>query len=168
MLLCTTIFQIVSGEHSVLRKFSSNRTGDSQNCVSPEKMKIAPYQEDESMTRIATEQIAADSVPEQEDKNTRFQSVEIMDQVFEEPYTAHQIKKSVGWRGWIPDIPEVVCEAKTKTELLKTLAVKLREALEAREDAWDKQLEENIKAGKLDYLRDEALEEIKAGRVIDL
>lgn len=120
------------------------------------------------MTRIASEQIAADSVPEQQDKDTQFQSVEIVDQVFEETYTAYLTKKSAGWRGWIPDIPEVACEAKTKTELLKTLTTKLREALEAREDAWDKQLEEDIKAGKLDYLRDEALEEIKAGKVIDL
>lgn len=120
------------------------------------------------MTRITSEQIAADSMPEQQDKDTRFQSVEIVDQVFEEPYTAYLTKKSAGWRGWIPDIPEVVCEAKTKTELLKTLTAKLREALEAREDAWDKQLEEDIKSGKLDYLREEALEEIKAGKVIDL
>ena len=120
------------------------------------------------MTRIASEQIAADSVPEQQGEHTRFQSVEIVDQVFEEPYTAYLIKKSAGWRGWIPDIPEVACEAKTKTELLKILTAKLREALEAREDAWDKQLEEDIKAGKLDYLHDEALQEIKAGKVIDL
>ena len=120
------------------------------------------------MTRIASEQIAPDSVPEQQNKDTQFQSVEIVDQVFEEPYTAHLIKKSDGWRGWIPDIPEVECQAETKTELLENLTTKLREALEAREDAWDKQLEEDIKAGKLDYLRDEALEEIKAGKVIDL
>lgn len=75
----------------------------------------------------------------------------------------HVTKKSAGWRGWIPDIPEVVCEAKTKTELLRTLTAKLREALEAREEAWDRQLEADIKAGKLDYLREEALKEIKAG-----
>ena len=37
MLFCTTIFQIVLGERSVLRKFSSNRTDCSQNCVSPVK-----------------------------------------------------------------------------------------------------------------------------------
>ena len=60
-------------------------------------------------------------------------------------------------------IPEVECESKTKTELLKTLITKLREALQAREEAWDRQLEEDIKAGKLEHLREEALEEIKAG-----
>ncbi|RKU20935.1 hypothetical protein C6503_05280 [Candidatus Poribacteria bacterium] len=65
-------------------------------------------------------------------------------------------------------MPEVECEARSKKELLKTLTIKLREALEAREKAWDKQLEEDIKAGKLDHLSEEALEEIKAGKVIDL
>ena len=115
------------------------------------------------MTRIASEQTAIDTETEQGAKGTQFQSIEIMDQVFEEPYTAHVTKKSAGWRGWIPDIPEVVCEAKTKTELLRTLTAKLREALEAREEAWDRQLEADIKAGKLDYLREEALKEIKAG-----
>jgi hypothetical protein len=32
--------------------------------------------------------------------------------------------------------------------------------LEAREEAWDKQLEADVKAGKLDYLREEALEKL--------
>lgn len=121
------------------------------------------------MTRITNEQIAADDVSERPVKHTRKpQFIEIVDPVFEETYTAHIRKKSAGWRGWIPDVPEVECEGKTKTELLKRLAARLREALEAREEAWDKQLEANIKAGKLDHLREEALEEIKAGRVIDL
>ena len=120
------------------------------------------------MTRIANERTAADDVSERPVEHTRFQSIEIIDPVFEETYTAHVTKKSAGWRGWIPDVPEVECEGNTKTELLKRLTAQLREALEAREEAWDKQLEEDIKAGKLDYLREEALEEIKAGRLIDL
>ena len=120
------------------------------------------------MTRIANEQIADDGVSEGLVEHTRFQPVEIVDPVFEETYIAHVTKKSTGWCGWIPDVPEVECEEKTKTELLKRLTVQLREALEAREGAWDKQLKEDIKAGKLDSLREEALEEIKAGKVIDL
>ena len=120
------------------------------------------------MTHITSDQIATASGPEQHVKHTQFQSVEIVDQVFEEPYTAYVTKKSTGWRGWIPDIPEVECEAKSKKEVLEILTIKLREAIEAREEAWDKQLEEDIKAGKLDYLREEVLEEIKAGKVIDL
>ena len=114
------------------------------------------------------EQIPTDSVSGQEVTRTRFQSVEIVDPVFEETYTAYLTKKSTEWHGWIPTIPEVVCTAETKAVLLKTLADKLREALEAREEVWDKQLEADIKAGKLDELREEALKEIKAGKVIDL
>ena len=117
------------------------------------------------MTSIKSQQITADSAPEQHVERTRFQSVEIVDPVFEEIYTACMTKKSTGWRGWIPSVPEVECHAKTKNELLKTLADQLREALESREAAWDKQLEADIKAGKLDYLRQQALEDIKAGRV---
>jgi len=121
------------------------------------------------MTRITNEQIAADDAPERPIEHARkLQFIEIVDSTFEETYTAHVTKKSAGWRGWIPDVPEVECEGKTKIELLKRLTVQLREALEAREEAWDKQLEEDIKAGKLDHLREEALEEIKAGRVLDL
>lgn len=104
------------------------------------------------MTRTASDQIATHSVPEQQDKDTQFQHVEIVDPVFEETYTAYVTKKSTGWRGWIPTVPEVECKEKTKSKLLKTLTTKLREALEAREEAWDKQLEEDIKAGKLDCL----------------
>ncbi len=121
------------------------------------------------MTRIENEQVIADDVSERPVEHTQKpQSIEIVDPVFEETYTAHVIKKFAEWRGWIPDVPEVECEGKTKTELLKNLTARLREALEAREAARDKQLEEDIKAGKLDHLREEALEEIKAGRVIDL
>ena len=117
------------------------------------------------MTHITSKQITIDNTPEQQVKLTRLQSVEIVDQVFEETYTAHVRKEATGWQGWIPDIPEVECKAKTKSELLKILESKLREALESREEAWDKQLEEDIKTGKLDRLREEALEEIKAGKV---
>ncbi len=123
------------------------------------------------MTLVASEQITADGVPEQHVDDTQFQPVDIVDAVFEETYTAYvtnarriwakyAAKKSSKWSGWIPEVPEVGGEGRTKADLLKTLADKLREALEAREETWDKQLEDDIKAGKLDYLREEALEEI--------
>jgi predicted RNase H-like HicB family nuclease len=120
------------------------------------------------MTRIISDQVTADGMPDQRVGEAQIQSVEIVDPVYEEPYTANITKKSNGWRGWIPDIPEVKCEAKTRSQLLKTLAIKLREVLASREEAWDKQLEADIKSGKLESLREEALEDIKAGRVIDL
>ena len=120
------------------------------------------------MTRIISDQVTADGMPDQRVGEAQIQAVEIVDPVYEEPYAANITKKSNGWRGWIPDIPEVKCEAKTRSQLLKTLAIKLREVLASREEAWDKQLEADIKSGKLESLREEALEDIKAGRVIDL
>ena len=95
-------------------------------------------------------------MPERKVENTQFQHATIIDSIFEEPYTAHLEKKSVGWRGWIPQLPEVECTARRKKELLNTLAIRLREALQAREDAWDKQLEADIEAGKLEHLREDA------------
>ena len=120
------------------------------------------------MTRIISEQVTADGMPDQHVEQAKIRSVEIVDPVYEEPYAACITKKSNGWRGWIPDIPEVKCEAKTRSQLLETLVTELREALASREEAWDQQLEADIESGKLERLREEALEDIKAGRVIDL
>ena len=89
-------------------------------------------------------------MPEHKVGNTQFQRATILDSVYEEPYTAHLEKEAVGWRGWMPQLPEVKCTTKTKKELLNTLAIRLREALQAREAAWDKQLEADIEAGKLE------------------
>ena len=62
------------------------------------------------MTRIISDQVTADGVADQHVGQTEIQSVEIVDPVYEEPYAACIIeKKSSGWRGWIPDIPEVEC-----------------------------------------------------------
>ena len=48
----------------------------------------------------------------------------------ENKYTA-VIKKDDGWWiGWIEEIPGVNCQEKTKEELLKTLRITLKEALE--------------------------------------
>ena len=95
-------------------------------------------------------------MPEHKVENTQFQYATIIDSVFEEPYTAHLEKESGGWRGWIPQLPKVEGTARTKKELLNTLAIRLRGALQAREDAWDKQLEADIEAGKLEHLREDA------------
>lgn len=106
-------------------------------------------------------------LPERKAENTQFQRATILDPVFEEPYIAHLEKETVGWRGWIPQLPEVECTAKTKKELLNTLAIRLREALQAREDAWDKQLEADIEAGKLDHLQEDARHAKKMRERID-
>ncbi len=90
--------------------------------------------------------------------------VEIQDKVFEETYTAHIQKKGTSWLGWIPEVPKVKCEESTEKILLQTLAKRLHTALVAEEKAWEKQFEEDVKAGKLDHLCKEALEDVQAGR----
>ena len=94
----------------------------------------------------------------------KIKTVEIRDKVFEETYTAHIQKNSTGWLGWIPDVPKVKFQESTEVALLKTLENKLHEALVAEEEAWEKQFEEDVKAGKLEKLRQEALEDVRAGR----
>lgn len=102
-------------------------------------------------------------------EETRFRPIEIKDPRFEETYTAYVTRTSTGWSGQIPDVPEASkCEGVTKATLLAALKDDLHGVLKARSDAWDKQIEEDIKAGKLDHLREEALEEIKTGKAIDL
>ena len=120
------------------------------------------------MTRIANEQRITDMLPEPQEQHTRFQAVEIADTAFEETYTAHLTKKASKWHVWIPDVPNVKCQAKTKKELLNALATKLHEALVAEEEAWDRQFEADVKAGKFDRLRKEALEDVQAGKFTDL
>ena len=60
------------------------------------------------------------------------------------------------------------CEEHTQELLLKTLVHELHKALEAEQEAWEKQFEADVKAGHLDYLREEALEDLRAGRCFDL
>lgn len=83
-------------------------------------------------------------------------------------YTAQVQKNGDGWIGWIQEYPTVKCEERTKTALLQTLESKLYKTLEADWEAWDRQLEEDVKAGKLDQLAQEALEDLRAGRCTDL
>ena len=116
------------------------------------------------MTRTANEQISTDNLPEQQDKCTQLQSVEIVDPVFEETYTAHIQRNGANWIGWIPDVPKVKCEEPTEKALLKNLETKLHETLVAEEEEWEQKFEADVKAGKFDKLREEALEDVKAGR----
>ena len=118
------------------------------------------------MASITNPQTNADLGAEQKVDPTHFQRVPILDPVLQETYTAHLEKETLGWRGWMPQLPEVECKAKTKKELLNTLAIRLREALQAREDAWDKQLEADIAAGKLEHLQEDARRAKKAGKLI--
>jgi hypothetical protein len=94
----------------------------------------------------------------------KIQIVEIEDPVYEETYAAHIQKNGAAWSGWIPEVPEVKCEENTQEELLKMLEKKLHETLVAEDEAWEKQLEENVKAGHLDHLLEKAEKNFKAGR----
>ncbi len=98
----------------------------------------------------------------------KIQIVEIEDPVYEEAYTAHIQKNGAAWIGWVPEVPEVKCEENTQEELLKTLATELHETLVAADEAWEKQFEKDVKAGYLDDLRKEALEDLRTGKCIDL
>ena len=121
------------------------------------------------MTRGVSEQMTENKVLEQQVKSEGVLTPEITDPEWGETYTAYVTKKSDGWHGWIPDVPEVnECKETTKKALLATLKNELYKVLEARSDAWDKQIEEDIKAGKLEHLRKEALEDVKAGRFTNL
>ena len=96
-------------------------------------------------------------------------SIKIEDPRFEETYIAYVTRTSTGWSGQIPDVPEVnKCHETTEKALLTALKDNLYEVLKARSDAWDKQIDEDIKAGKLDHLREKILEDIQAGRLTDL
>ena len=94
----------------------------------------------------------------------KIKKVEIHDKIFEETYTAHIQSNGTHWLGWIPEIPKVKCEEPTEAVLLKILEKKLHEALVAEEEAWEKQFEADVKTGKLDKFREEALTDIRAGR----
>jgi len=121
------------------------------------------------MGTIVIAEIPAIGVPEQQVQQKDPQPIQLNDPRFEETYTASVKRTSTGWSGRIPDVPEVkMCQGTTQQALLEALADSLHEILKARSAAWDKQIEEDIKAGKLDALRDEILEDIQAGRLTDL
>ena len=91
-------------------------------------------------------------------------TVDIHDKVFEETYTAHIQRNGANWLGRIPDVPKVKCEAPTEAVLLEDLKKKLHEALVAEEDAWEKQFEEDVKAGRLDRLSEKAIKNYREGK----
>ena len=98
----------------------------------------------------------------------KIQTVEIYDAEYETTYTAQIQRNGSGWIGWIQEHPKVKCEDRTQKALLKTLEKTLYETLEADWEAWDKQLEEDAKTGKLDKLDGHVLEDLRAGRCRDL
>ena len=98
----------------------------------------------------------------------KIQTVKIQNPEYGDTYTAHMKKNGAGWLGQIQKVPEIKCEESTPDALLKVLKNELHEILIARADAWDKQIKEDIKAGRLDRLGEKALEDLRAGRCKDL
>ena len=94
----------------------------------------------------------------------KIKKIELYDKIFEETYIAHIQRDGTNWVGWIPEVPKVKCEEPTEAVLLKALEKKLHEALIAEEEAWENQFETDVKAGKLDKLREEALTDVRARR----
>ena len=121
------------------------------------------------MGTIVIAAIPATGVAEQQVQQRDPRPIQLNDPRFEETYTASVKRTSTGWSGRIPDVPEVkMCQGITQQALLEALADSLYEILQARSEAWDRQIDEDIKAGRLDPLRDEILEDIQEGRLTDL
>lgn len=98
-------------------------------------------------------------------------TIEVHEHGFDETYTVRTEQNADGWIGWIQELPEVNCERKTKEELLKVLEIELHERLEAykvKAEVWDKQFEEDAKAGKLERFAKEALADFRAGKCEDI
>lgn len=101
----------------------------------------------------------------------KLHAIEIQEQGFVETYTVCAERNGDGWIGWIQELPEVQCQRKTKKELLKVLNIELHERLEAyrvESEVWDKQFEEDAKAGKLERFAEEALTDFRAGKCEDI
>ena len=98
----------------------------------------------------------------------KIQTVKIQNPEYGDTYTVHIKKNGDGWFGQVREVPEVKCEESTRDALLTILKNELHTVLIARADAWDKEIEEDIKAGRLDPLGDKALKDLRAGRCKDL
>ena len=85
-----------------------------------------------------------------------------------ELYTANIWENGSEWSGLIQEFPEVKCREKTKEALVQTLEVRLLEALAAHADAWDKQLEADVDAGKFDAIAERVIADFDAGKCKDV
>ena len=99
---------------------------------------------------------------------TQIQTAAIYDAEYETTYIACIQRNGDGWHGWIQEHPKVKCEGETKAALLETLEKTLYETLEADWAAWDKEIEEDVKAGRLDSLLEKTREDFRAGRCMSL
>ena len=96
------------------------------------------------------------------------QTVKIHDVEDGEIYTAKIQKNGKRWIGWIQEHPNVKCRANTQGALLQILENTLYQTLEANWQAWDKQLEEDVKAGKLNFILERVSADFHAGKCGEL
>ena len=99
---------------------------------------------------------------------SHIQTFKIHDVEDGEIYTAKIQKNGKQWIGWIQEYPTVKCKAATQAALLETLENTLYQTLEADWQAWDKQLEADVKAGKLDATLERVSADFHAGKCEDL
>ena len=83
---------------------------------------------------------------------------------FDETYTAYIQKNGTGFLGHIPDFPKMECLGETVESVKVQLHDALDQTLNEIEDAWEKQFEADVKAGRLEPLVKEAKESYKAGK----
>ena len=98
----------------------------------------------------------------------RIQTDKICDVEDGEIHTTKIQKSGKKWIGWIQEHPKVKCEADTQDALLETLENTLYQILEADWQAWNKQLEADVKAGKLDATLEQVSADFHAGECEDL
>ena len=96
------------------------------------------------------------------------QTVKIHDVEDGETYTAKIQKNGKRWVGWIQEHPKAKGEANTQDALLESLENTLYQTLETDWHAWDKQLEEDLKTGKLDATLELVSADFHAGKCEDL
>ena len=88
----------------------------------------------------------------------------IYNKTFDENYTAHIQQNGTGWERWMTDLPEIEWAEETLEGVQEKLSKMLHQTLVAAEEAWEKQIERDMEAGRLDDFIKEADEDYKAGR----
>ena len=99
---------------------------------------------------------------------SHIQTVKIHDLEDDEIYTAKIQKNGKRWIGWIQEHPKVKCEANTQDALLESLENTLYQTLEADWQTWDKELEKDVKAGKLDATLERVSKDFHTGKCENL
>lgn len=88
----------------------------------------------------------------------------IYNKLFDETYTAYIQKNGENWHGTIAEHPEIEHTAETAEAVQEKLPDMLQQTLIAKEETWDQQIKEDMKAGRLDHLIKKALQNYREGK----